>query len=276
MGMHDMASEPRQIRPNRAKRKLKAGQPVFVPSWPAIDLDADGYENLGPLGVIDMAWIEAEHGRVTWRDFSDLSRACDLAGITSAVRVYQNEPGLIARVLDRGIQGVLVPHVKTKEEAERAVRSTFHQPLGHHSGGGRQVLGVADHLKSANDEIFLMVLIEDTEGIRNLPEILKVPGIDVFFIGPGDLGHSMGAKYSIETGKDWHFHPEVQKVVRDGLKQIAAAGKVSGTLVREDNVEEYLDMGVRFLRFAATAFITDGLRRFKAKVNDHLAVPASR
>ena len=76
------------------------------------------------------AWIEMEHGPMTWADLSHASRVCDLWGVTSLVRVNSNEPAIISRTLDRGIQGVLIPHVNTKEQAERAVSGAYFAPAG--------------------------------------------------------------------------------------------------------------------------------------------------
>jgi 2-keto-3-deoxy-L-rhamnonate aldolase RhmA len=264
------SSHTGQLRPNRAKRKLKAGQAVLSPNLGANSVpDLDTLELLASQGAFDMAWVEMEHGPWTWRELGDVARACDLHGITSAVRVNLNDPATITRTLDRGIQGVLVPHVNSKEEAERAVQGALYPPAGARGAGtSRQYFGIdragdVNWVHKFNDEVFVMVLLEEREVLQpaRLKEILNVPGIDVFFVGPGDLSLSMGPKYALQTG-----HPEVQAIVRDALKLIIAEGKHAGTLVNDNNVEDFLNMGVRFLRYAAYPWMSQGLTNFHKKV----------
>jgi 4-hydroxy-2-oxoheptanedioate aldolase len=223
---------------------------------------ADAIEGFGPQGIVDGAWIEMEHGPITFADLSDMSRACDLWGITSLVRVNHGEEWLIGRTLDRGIQGVLVPHCSTKEYAQQVVRGTYYTPLGLRGiGGSRQGLGVTDYLKKANDELFVMVLIEEVRAIENLDEILTVDNIDCFFVAPGDLSQTMGPEYLGQMQ-----HPDVQGIVKNAVKKIVAAGKTAGTLVNDDNVEEYLELGARFLLMNTTGYVSSGLNAFQKKV----------
>ena len=105
------------MRENRAKQKLQSGQVVTVTSG---HQSSDMIDFLGPLGF-DAVWIETEHGPVSWEQIGDMSRACDLWGMSPIVRVNANEPWLITRTLDRGATGIVVPHVSTKAEADKAM-----------------------------------------------------------------------------------------------------------------------------------------------------------
>ena len=102
-----------KIRPNRVKEKLAAGEAAYV----VVLHDPDSIDIFGPNGF-DGVWLESEHGPNDFADVSDLTRACDLWGMTPLLRVNRNERSLIYRALDRGAQGVIVPHVKTRAEAE--------------------------------------------------------------------------------------------------------------------------------------------------------------
>ena len=104
-----------ELRQNRAKNKLKNNETVIAVS----SSDTDMIDFLGSTGLVDMIWVEMEHGPVTWNQLGDISRACDLWGMTSLARVHNNDPWLVGRALDRGVQGVVVPHVDTKTDAER-------------------------------------------------------------------------------------------------------------------------------------------------------------
>ena len=103
-----------ELRPNKAKRNLSDGKIVSVPMGP---LNGDLIEHFGPLGF-DAIWLEGEHGPVDFNNIPDLTRACDVSGLSSIVRVHQNEPAVIYRTFDLGAQGVTVPHINTKQEAE--------------------------------------------------------------------------------------------------------------------------------------------------------------
>ena len=234
---------------------------MLAPHFPPSSADADIIDQLGHLGIIDVAWFEMEHGPLTWDRLSDLSRACDLWGITSLVRVHQNEPGVIGRALARGMQSVLVPHVNTREDAERAVAAGLYPPKGMRRGGGRQAYGVSDYYGTANDETMIVVLIEEVEAIRNLKEIVTVPDIDCFLVGPADLAQSMGAKYAGHSS-----HPEVQAAVRDAIKTIVASGRVAGLPVNDDTVVDFLNMGVQFLSVQTAPYLINGLKQFTRKV----------
>lgn len=242
------------IRPNRVKQKLASGETAYVVA--GLD-DSDLIDQFGPAGF-DGVWLEGEHGPVDFADISDLSGACDLWGLTSILRVNQNEQSVIYRALDRGVQGICVPHVNTREQAENVVAGGKFAPLGGRGMfGSRQGYGVPDYLQVANDHTFLMVLIEDIVAIRNLDAILEVDHIDVFFVAPSDLAASMGHIRDIA-------HPDVQRTVDKALARIHDRGRVSGTLTNNNNVAKYADAGVRFLFTTVSPWIRSvGYRRLR-------------
>ncbi|MFN8522256.1 MAG: aldolase/citrate lyase family protein [Chloroflexota bacterium] len=243
------------LRPNRVKQKLAAGQIATILAGTS---DPDLVDQLGPIGA-DGIWLEAEHGGVDFRDVSDLTRACDLWGMTSIVRVHQNEYGVIYRTLDRGAQGIVVPHVNTKAEALAVVNAGKFAPIGNRGlFGSRQSYGVSDYLKTANDQSLLIVLIEDIAAVRNLDEILSVDNIDVFFVAPSDLASSMG--HIGETN-----HPDVQRTLDEALTKIVRSGRTAGTLASDENVEKYAGMGVKCLMIGFLPWIVNGAKSFMAR-----------
>ena len=244
------------MRANRAKRKLQQGQPVTVVS---------GYHNtdmidfLGQFGF-DGVWFEGEHGDLDWERLGDMSRACDVWGMTSVTRVNNNDPGIIMRALDRGSMGIVVPHINSRAAAEQAMKSTKYAPIGYRGMyGGRQSFGVSNYFQQANDQVMLIVLIEEIEAVHNLADILTVDHIDVFLVAPHDLAQTMG-----HIGH--HTHPEVQTVIDQALAQITAAGRTAGTLVQDDNVERYLKAGVRFLWTPWSQWVAQGAKAFLSTV----------
>ncbi len=246
-----------QLRQNRVKHKLQRGEvATAVQGYNTSDI----IDFLGPLGF-DCIRIEAEHGPVDFGDIADLTRACDLWGMTSVVRVNLNLPGVIYRTLDQGAQGILVPHVNTADEARAVVDAAKFSPIGHRGNyTSRQGHGVPDYFSRANDETLIVVLIEDIVGVNNLPEILPVEHIDVFTVPPGDLAQSMG--HPGQTS-----HPDVQATIDKAIGEITSAGRVAGTLVNDSTVEAYIEKGVRFLTIGWPAWVEAGARSYLEKVS---------
>jgi 4-hydroxy-2-oxoheptanedioate aldolase len=238
------------IRPNRVKQTLAAGRVATILSGTN---DPDLIDQLGTLEA-DGIWLEGEHGGVDYADLGNLTRACDLWGMTSVVRVMDNDYGTIYRTLDRGAQGIVVPHVNTRAEAEAVVEAGKFAPLGKRGMfTSRQGFGVGDYFKTANDQSLLIVLIEDIAAVKNLDEIVKVDHIDVFFVAPNDLSTSMGHIGNMG-------HPEVQQTVDGAIKKIVQSGRVTGMLVNAGNVERYTRMGVRVVMTSFFPWIQAGTK----------------
>lgn len=246
-----------KLRTNRAKQKLANGEIVTIVAGLT---HADDIDNAGPLGF-DGVWFEGEHGAADAVDMGNLTRACDIWGMTSVARINLNEQGLIYRTLDRGAQAIVVPHVNNAAEARNVVEGGKFTPLGKRGMfTSRQGLGVDDYFDRANDETMLIVLIEDIVAWENLDEIIAVDGIDVFFVAPSDFASSMGHMGDLQ-------HPDVQEKINDSMKRILAAGKNAGALATNENVAGYVDMGVRFFMTNVGPWIGNGFNEFVSNAN---------
>lgn len=246
------------MRENKAKHKLQAGKRVTVAFG---HNTSDMIDFLGPLGF-DAIRIEMEHGSATWPELGDMSRACDLWGMSSIARVPANNPSLIGRTLDLGVNGIIVPHVNTKEEALQVVDAAKYAPVGHRGVGiGRHGYGAPDYLQKQNDETIIVVMVEDIVGVKNLADILAVDNIDVFVVARGDLSHSMGY-----LGQP--YHPEVVATYDKAVAQIVAAGRIAGVQVTDGDVDKYIDMGVRYLSTDWQKWVAAGASRFLKKIAD--------
>jgi 4-hydroxy-2-oxoheptanedioate aldolase len=231
------------MRTNTLKQKLREGKPAFgvmitFPSPPVVEM-------LGYMGF-DWVLIDNEHGSITVDTAEDLIRAGELSGIAPIVRPVTNKPEVIAPFLDRGAWGVQVPHVNTRAEAEAAVAACKYFPDGQRgmfSGGRPAEYGIGgstpDYVAKANAETLVCLMLEEVEAINNIGDIVKVKGVDVLFIGSGDLSQSMGY-----PGQN--THPEVQAVMEKGVKQIRQAGVVAGVSCPDALIPKFLGLGVQY------------------------------
>ena len=246
-----------ELRVNRAKQKLANGEIVTIVSGITHPDDIDA---VGPLGF-DGIWLEGEHGATAASDLGNLTRACDIWGMTSVARINLNEQGLIYRTLDRGAQAIVVPHVNNASEARNVVEGGKFTPSGKRGMfTSRQGLGVSNYFDNANDQSMLIVLIEDIIAWENLDEIIAVDDIDVFFVAPSDFASSMGHMGDIQ-------HPDVQEKINDSISRITAAGRNAGALATNENVARYTEMGVRFFMTGAGPWIAHGFNEFVANAN---------
>jgi 4-hydroxy-2-oxoheptanedioate aldolase len=182
--------------------------------------------------------------------------------MSSLARVTDNVPWLIGRTLDLGINGIIVPHVNTKEEVLQAVDAVKYAPIGHRGvSPGRNRYGVTDYLLKANDETIVVVMLEDIVAIRNLADILTVDNIDVFVVARSDLAQSMGY-----LGQP--HHPEVEAAYDKAVAQIIASGKVAGVQVTDNDADKYIDMGVQYLSTNWERWVAAGASRLLQKAAD--------
>jgi 4-hydroxy-2-oxoheptanedioate aldolase len=247
--------------PNKAKQTLQAGGTVIGPFVP---FDAPGLvEILGYCGF-DYIVLDAEHGALDPHHIEGLTRAAELAGATPIVRVPANDPRIILRYMDVGPQGLLIPWCQSAAEARAAVEAVKYYPEGRRGLAGvraaRYGVGMAlpEYVVRSNAETLVVVQIETAAAVEALPEILAVPGADVFFIGPNDLSQSLGYPARPEE-------PAVQAVIERALSLIIDAGKVAGIMVRDTaGLRRYRERGVRFLSVGASSILAPAARAFLA------------
>lgn len=239
------------VKENTTKRRLAAGGTVigcFI-RYPVGTL-----AEFIALGGWDFLVFDAEHGSLEPRDLEDLSRACELHGVTPMVRVTTNEPSTILRFLDAGAHGVQVPWVDSGAAAEAAVQAVKYQPIGSRGLAATRSAGfgvpapIGDYVRQSNAETLVVAQVETADGVANIEEFVEVDGVDVVFIGPTDLAHSLG--HVGETA-----HPEVQKAMDRITEVVTASDKALGIFVANptdavlwrDRGAQYLTTGVETL-----------------------------
>jgi 2-keto-3-deoxy-L-rhamnonate aldolase RhmA len=205
---------------NKVRQRMEEGK---VALGSGINIAEPAIMEILGLAGFDCVRIDLEHSALDLGQVQDLIRAAEVVGTSPWVRVPDNDPKLILRLLDMGIQGVLIPGVQTAEEAQKAVNSVRYRPLGER--GAYPVSRAAqygaipwsEHVRTSNEEIMLTVLIEDDAGMANLEAIASVEGVDFVSLGPSDLAEQMGVREP--------NHPKVRAAVDDAARRLKKVGK---------------------------------------------------
>lgn len=169
---------------------LLRGLLVRIPSPMLIDM-------AGTNGF-DFIFLDTEHGIADQKDIAEHITAGHAAGLPTIVRIAEGEGALALRVLDAGAEGIVVPHVRDEQGAERAVQMSHYPPLGHRGFATYTAAGSwgktlpAEHAANALKTTIVIAMIEDEEGVHNAEEIARTTGIDALFLGPADLGSALG------------------------------------------------------------------------------------
>lgn len=175
------------------RARMEAGEQLvgtFVQSH-----DPAACEFLGGLGF-DLLCVEAEHSAMGPEAVRGLVAAADLARTAALVRIASNEPTAIAAALDAGAQGIVVPRVDSAAEAAAAVAAARYPPDGVRGLGPSRAAaygpGIPAYLARANRDLLLAIQVETRAAVDGLDALLAVEGVDMIFVGPGDLACSLG------------------------------------------------------------------------------------
>ncbi len=224
------------------KARWRSGKPSFG-AWitlcdpaAAAVLCNSGYEWL---------LVDAEHmpyNPQTLRDILSLVRA---RGAVPIMRVTDNNPALVKQALDWGAEGVMVPLLRTVEDARRAAAACRYPPdgvRGYNPRDASNYFQEADYHRTINERVIAMLQVEHIDAVNNLDGFLAVPGVDCILIGPADLSFSLG--HPLEIG-----HPTVQQAIDTTIARCRAAGVPVGIAVgntREDYLA-WVKRGVDFI-----------------------------
>jgi 4-hydroxy-2-oxoheptanedioate aldolase len=220
------------MRTNHVRQKLKNGE-SSIGTW--LTLASTMAASLMSRTGFDWLTVELEHTPTTFETAASCFSIIAASGKTPLARVPWNSIENIKRVLDTGSYGVIVPMVNSRAEAEAVVAAARYAPVGNRSIGGQLHSANFDtdastYYRQANDEILVVVMMEHIKAIEAADDILSVPGIDAFFIGPNDLHHSMGLPPMFESdNKDFvqgvaHLKATAQKYgVASGIHVADAA-----------------------------------------------------
>ncbi len=235
---------------NHLKRAL-ADREVQIGLWSSLSSPIAA-EIAGGAGF-DWLLIDTEHSPNELTDVLRLLQAMQGSAASAVVRPAWNDPVLFKRLLDIGVQSLLVPFVQNADEARRAVAATRYPPAGVRGVATTTRAGrygrVKDYLRRAQDEISVIVQIETRSALASLESIAAVDGVDALFIGPSDLAADMG-----HLGNS--AHTEVRAAIDDAIQRILKAGKAAGILAPiEADARHWLELGCTFVAVGSDAGI---------------------
>jgi len=226
------------------KQKLQ-NRELTVGSW--ITIGSTVVAEIMSKAGYDWLTVDMEHSAITIEVAQELIRTIELSGVVPLVRIGENDANIIKKVMDAGSHGVIVPMVNSRDEAENAVRSVKYPPRGFRGVGLARAQQYGDDFegyKHWNDKNSIVIVqVEHILAVENLEEILSVPGVDGFIIGPYDLSGSLGVPGEFDN-------PEVLDALKR-VKEIAEKkNALSGFHVIPPTVEafqEKVDEGYKFI-----------------------------
>lgn len=232
--------------PNHTKQQLAEGK-IAIGMGLRLSRTVD-IATIGKTCGFDWLFIDMEHNSMDVDTAAQISMAALPLGITPIVRVPGKEHHHASRLLDAGAQGIVVPHVDTIEEAERAVAYYKYPPVGHRSvmgvlpQFGYRGVPVAESVPIANAQTMVIIMLETPEAIAQADAFAAVPGVDSILIGTNDLCAEMGIPGQFSDPR-----------VEDAYRKVIAACRKNGIHPGMGGVydpklmENYIGMGMRFI-----------------------------
>lgn len=227
-------------------KQLTLGSWITIPNQAVIEIMA--------TAGFDWLTIDIEHSAVNIESVQNLIGFIQGKGIKAFVRVYGNDEVIIKRVLDAGADGIIVPMIKSKQEAQELVNNVYYPPLGKRGVGLSRAqdygLGFDKYQETLKNDVVVIAQIEHIDAINNLEEILSIEEIDSTLIGPYDLSASMNKPGQYDL-------PEVKEAIAKYDKICDALNKPKGAHVIQSDysfTQLKIDLGYTFLAFSLDFF----------------------
>jgi 2-keto-3-deoxy-L-rhamnonate aldolase RhmA len=222
-------------------------------------------------------YIDMQHSGYTVEDILDFVIGSKAAGIDNLVRIPSLDPSLITRLLDSGVEGIMVPELRTPDEVVRAVKAVKYPPEGERSIVLRRLHtdfekpNAVDMARDSNAQTLIVIQIENQSALSHVEEISRIPGGDALFVGPNDLSQSLGHLGQTD-------HPEVsaaiEKIIEVSLRAKIAAGMTLPLDLR--NAEKWVREGLKLISYANDIeLIVGGASQGVRKITEILEIPHS-
>jgi 2-dehydro-3-deoxyglucarate aldolase len=254
----------KDITPNWSlKNKLKNNE-LTIGSW--LTIPHQSVVEIMATAGFEWLTLDLEHAAIDISQAMNMIALIQGKGMKALVRVSKNEEVIIKRMLDAGADGIIVPTVKTAEEARQAVDFVKYPPVGKRGVGLNRAqnygIGFEEYKDWLKNECVVIVQIEHIDSVTNLNEILATDGVDGIIVGPYDLSASMGMPGNYE-------HPDVLEALKTVEKVTLASGKPLGFhVIQSDHIKtfEKYQIGYRFLAFSIDFFFLGDKARDEMKL----------
>jgi 2-keto-3-deoxy-L-rhamnonate aldolase RhmA len=189
----------RRGRRNFMRELLQSSKPLLVGAF--ITMSDPTVVDIAALSGHDFILLDSEHAGLNMETIANHIRAARARELGTMIRVPAHNEGYIQRVLDVGVDGVEVPHVRTAADAKLAASALRFPPIGTRGVFSKGVAAeygahgydtVEELFAAVNRDVVCNVIIEDVEGVENIDEIVAVPGLDFLTFGPSDVSGSYG------------------------------------------------------------------------------------
>ena len=209
----------------------------------------------------DWLVLDMEHSVLELSEVQAIIQVLDAKQCPAIVRLTSNHPDQIKRVMDAGATGIMVPMIKSAADAEAAVAGVYYPPRGQRGVGLARAQGYGVSFQAyrqwLEENAVIVVMIEHVDAVKAIDQILAVPGIDAYIIGPYDLSGSMGRPGDLN-------HPDVQAAIAQVLEAGRRAQKPGGIHVIEPDpqaLQQRIAAGFNFLGYALDIRILDSICR---------------
>ena len=264
-----MSVEIRSILRNNVKEKLVRNE--VVTSMTVRLVRSIEIAQIARTAGFDTLYVDVEHNSFSFDATGQICMAALAVGITPFVRVPTSRPEHVSRALDGGALGVIVPHIRSADDARRVVLASKFPPYGERSAAGQlphlqyRSFPTAIANQALNDATMVTVMMETNDALENVEEIAAVEGVDMMMIGSSDLTAEMGIAGQYE-------HPKLRDAY---VRTIAACRKhgkhvgVGGLSSRPDLVAEFVRLGARYVSTGTDlAFLLGACTQKAKQVND--------
>ena len=230
---------------NQLKRRIKNSEYV-IGTWCA--LPSPSVVNVLGASGLDFVIIDMEHGPTDFVTAEDMIRGAESEGCSPLVRVPSNSESDILRALDIGAHGIIVPHIESIADREKAISYIKYPPIGIRGFSPYTRAGSYSNLNPnyttiENQETMTVLIVEGIEGMKNLEGIIDDPQIDAIYIGTYDLSQATGKSGQVN-------HPQVKESLEECVKKIRRKGKVAGCLIHnKDELRWFIEIGVQFITY---------------------------
>lgn len=223
------------------KEKVKNNQ-FLMGTW--CILPSEDVVNVLAKAGLDFVLIDMEHGVADFQNVSRMIMAAEVEGCGVMVRVASNSEEEILKALDAGASGVIVPHIETAADCERAMANIKYPPQGNRGfspytrAGGYCVS--KDYTVLANERVLSGIIIESPEAVANIDKIMADPRLDIVYLGVYDLSVALGIPGEVR-------HEKIIKIIEECTAKIIAQGKMpAGLFNSEEDLNFFKKTGINF------------------------------